>query len=481
MRIPTSLDGPASFTRYNPADGAVVRTLPMHAAAAVDTAVGAARAALDAGSGSGATGAHRARLLNRVADVIEAASEDPATVETRKSGKPIAQARQEIAGAIDIWRRAAALARPVHSETQNALGPHFLGLTVHEPTGVVAIVMPWNFPFLTLSQKLPFALAAGCVAPVKPSDLISGSALMAAEVLSEAGLPEAVVQILTGTGTATGAPPMGRPGVDMISFTGSTRVGWEATRAAAGGIKKVSLELGGENPQIVFADADLDAAADAIVFGAWFNAGECCSAGSRLLVKGSVERQLVEKVVSLSRTVRMDDLMDEATQVGAIIHEDHLKQIEAHVAQARAAGATVVQDGERMRTEGGFFMGPTIHGGRRDLADGDRPRGGLRPRAVGHRLRHRGGARDRQRDGVRPARGGLERRDGPLPEDGRRAARPDGLDENLHGRRAELPFGGYLQSGLGRELGPHAVLDRCETKTFTMRMNPRTPWASGKH
>ena len=452
--------------------------MPRFDAAAVDTAVRDARTAFEAGAWRDATGAHRASVLLRAAELIERDLADIALMETRESGKPIAQARAEIGGAVDIWRYAAALARTVHGETQNALGPDLLGMTVRDPVGVVAVVTPWNFPFLTLSQKLPFALAAGCSVVMKPSELTSGSTLRAARLLAEAGLPDGVARVVTGTGPETGAPLMRHPEIDMISFTGSTRVGREAIAAAADGIKKVSLELGGKNPQIVFADADLDAAADAIVFGAWFNAGECCNAGSRLLVERSVEGALLDKVVALSRNVRTGDPMDEATQVGAIIHEAHLEGIERRVAAARDAGARVLLGGERLGDGPGLYMAPTVVADvRPDMEIASAEVFGPVLSAI---------AFDTEAEALEIANatayglsagvwsGAMDR----CLRMGRGLRAGTVWMNTFMDGAPELPFGGYRQSGVGRELGPEAVLDYTETKTFTMRMNPRTPWAS---
>jgi acyl-CoA reductase-like NAD-dependent aldehyde dehydrogenase len=227
-------------------------------------------------------------LLFNIASLIERDAELLATLDVLESVKPITQAGAEIAGAADIWRYAAALARDLHGESYRT--PSKLGVVVREPIGVVSIITPWNFPFLIVSQKLPFALAAGCTAVVKPSELTSASTpyLDLGRLLLEVGLPRRVVNILVGEGPDVGAPLSADPRVDMVSFTGSTRVGKAAMAAAPESLKKVSMELGGKNPQIIFPDADLGAALDAVVFGAYFNAGECCNAGSRVILHESI-------------------------------------------------------------------------------------------------------------------------------------------------------------------------------------------------
>ena len=244
--------------RLSPAHGQVVSRYASATKIDAERAVAAARKAFDHGPWPTMKGADRARVLLKAADLIESRRDEIALLDTLESGKPITQAKGEIDGAIDIWRYAAALARDLHGESYNTLGESALGVVLREPIGVVSIITPWNFPFLIVSQKLPFALAAGCTAIVKPSEMTSASTLVLGEILMQAGLPEGVVNIIVGTGPEAGAPITGHRDVDMISFTGSTRVGRLTMAAAAETLKKVSLELGGKNPQIVFGDANLD-------------------------------------------------------------------------------------------------------------------------------------------------------------------------------------------------------------------------------
>src|SRR3954463_15902516 len=270
--------------RTSPAHGVTFSIYPGASEHEADKAISAARAAFDRGPWPRMTASERSKVLLDVAALIERDAELLAMLDTLECGKPIAQARGEIAGAADIWRYAAALARDLHGESFSTIGPHKLGVVVRDPIGVVSIITPWNFPFLIVSQKLPFALAAGCTAVVKPSELTSASTLHLGKLLMAAGLPAGVANIVVGTGPDVGALLTSHPAVDMVSFTGSTGVGKLTMANAAGTLKKVALELGGKNPQIVFADADLEALVDAAVFGGYFNAGECCNAGSRLIV-----------------------------------------------------------------------------------------------------------------------------------------------------------------------------------------------------
>ncbi len=465
--------------RISPAHGVLVSRSPMAASDDVRSAIAAARRAFDTGPWPRMSGAERGRILYRVADLIDARREEIARLDVLESGKPIAQARGEIAGAADIWRYAASLARHVHGESYDSLGPSTFGVVVREPIGVVSIITPWNFPFLIVAQKLPFALAAGCTAVVKPSELTSSSTLMLGQLLMEAGLPPGVANILAGTGPDVGAPMLSDPAVDMISFTGSTRVGKAAMAAAAQTLKKVSFELGGKNPQIVFPDADLDAAADAIVFGAFFNAGECCNAGSRLIVHASIAKDLLAEVSRRMATVKVGNPMDEDTKVGAIITAEHLAKIETAIASGQSEGAMVSLGGQRLPIGSGQFLAPT-------LIEAVRPAMALaRDEIFGPVLSVL--SFETADEAVRIANdadyglsAGIWSRDFDtcLGLSRRIRAGTVWINTFMDGF-PELPFGGYRQSGLGRELGKHAVEDYTETKTLAMHLGARTNWWAG--
>lgn len=462
--------------RISPAHGQLVSRYAGAVKADADKAVAAARKAFDLGPWPRMTGSARSLVLLRAADGIEARRDEIALLDTLESGKPITQAKSEIDGAIDIWRYAAALARDLHGESYNTLGEGALGVVLRDPIGVVSIITPWNFPFLIVSQKLPFALAAGCTAVVKPSEMTSASTLVLGGILMEAGLPEGAVNIIVGTGPDAGAPITGHRDVDMISFTGSTRVGKLTMSAASETLKKVSLELGGKNPQIVFGDANLDEVVDAAVFGANFNAGECCNAGSRLILHKSVADEVVSRISELSNNVIVGDPLDPETQVGAIISPEHLQKIETYVREAADGGARLAAGGERLELGQGQFMAPTI------LAD-------VRPEmavareevfgpvlsvltfetaeeaiAIANDIEYGLSAGVWSRDIDNCIRVGRGVRAGTI-----------WMNTFMDGA-SELPFGGYRQSGLGRELGRHAVEDYTETKTLHMHLGPRTAW-----
>ncbi len=356
------MDSAETFDRHSPAHGVLVSRSAKGGTAETEAAIAAARAAFDKGDWSGASGKTRATVLNRVADLIEANVERMALLECLETGKPIAQARGEISGAADLWRYAAAQARTMHGDSHNSLGQDMLAMVLKEPIGVVSIITPWNFPFWILGQKLPFALAAGCTCVVKPSEITPSTTVLLGEILQEAGLPPGVVNIVLGYGQPVGSLMASHPQVDMVTFTGSTAVGRSIQAAASGTVKKVALELGGKNAQVIFPDADLDSAADAVTFGVYFNAGECCNSGSRILVHEDIAQDFVARVVALSRRVAFGDPLDEATQVGAIVTPQHGAKIDGYVQAAVAAGAQVALGGAPMQVDGlpGGFYAPTV-------------------------------------------------------------------------------------------------------------------------
>ncbi len=466
-----------TFERHAPATGALVSVEAKGGTAEVEAAVGAARAAFE--SWSEVPGVERARLLNKVADLIDGSRAKIALFETMESGKPISQAEAEIEGAANIWRYAATLAWNVRGDSQNALGPDMLGMVLKEPIGVVSIITPWNFPFLIVSQKLPFALAAGCTAVVKPSEMTSSTTIILGELLIEAGIPAGVVNVVLGFGDPVGAVMTTHPEVDMVSFTGSTAVGKAIVAATSGTLKKVSLELGGKNPQVIFADADLDQAADAIVFGVYFNAGECCNSGSRIIVHEDVAEALTEKVVALSRKVPFGDPLNADTKVGAIISTDHQAKIDGYVKDAVATGARVELGGATMSIDGlgGQFYQPTV---------------------VTNVTEDMPIARD---EVFGPVLSVLTFQDFDeaiaLANNAAYGLSAGVWSESVHtclsfARKVqagtvwtntwmdgypEMPFGGVKESGIGRELGPHGLEEFLEAKTLQMRIGKtRTPW-----
>ncbi|WP_181703787.1 aldehyde dehydrogenase family protein [Chthonobacter albigriseus] len=463
-------------SRVSPGHGVEVSRYAFGTRVDVDRAVAAARRAFDTGPWPRLKAAERSAVLLRAADIIDRRREEIARLDVIESGKPISQALGEIAGAADIWRYAAALCRTLHGESYANLGDDMLGVVLREPIGVVALITPWNFPFLIIAQKLPFALAAGCTAVVKPSEMTSASTVVLGEILMEAGLPNGAVNILLGTGPDVGAHMTAHPGVDMVSFTGSTRVGQATMQAAAPTLKKVAIELGGKNAQVVFRDADLEAAVDAAVFGAFFNAGECCNAGSRVILQEGLEAEFLAAFEVRARNVVVGDPLDPRTKVGAIITPDHLRQIHAAVASAEAAGARLFADGRGIGASAGQYMGPTVIAGVKPEMPVARDEiFGPVLSVLSFRTAEEAAQLLNGTDYGLSA--GVWSRDIDTCMNLARAARTGTVWVNTFmDGYPELPFGGAKQSGLGRELGKAAVEDYTETKTIQFHAGPRTGW-----
>lgn len=475
-----SADG-STFDRVSPSHGSVVTKAAKGGARDVDAAVSAARLAFDKGRWSRTSGKERATLLLKIADLIDRERERIAYWETLESGKPISQAMAEIEGASDIWRFAASLARTMHGESYNSLGSDMLGLVLKEPVGVVSIITPWNFPFLIVSQKLPFALAAGCTAVIKPSEMTPATTVILGELCIEAGIPAGVVNIVLGYGDPVGTAMTADKRVDMVTFTGSTGVGKAIVKAAAGTLKKVSLELGGKNPQVIFPDADLESAVDAVVFGVYFNAGECCNSGSRIIVHEDIAEAFLKATVDLSRKVPFGDPLDPSTKVGAIITPDHQSKIDKYVRDAVDAGATVHLGGEALTVPGlaGQFYQPTI------VADVKSDMPIAREEVFGPVLSVLTfKTLDEAIDLVNDADYGLSA--GVWSENvhtclefARRAHAGTVWTNTWMDGFAELPFGGVKESGQGRELGKYGLDEFLEAKTVTMRIGKtRAPWVA---
>jgi acyl-CoA reductase-like NAD-dependent aldehyde dehydrogenase len=477
-RWQASADG-AEDERRSPAHGALVSRAARGGPAEADAAVAAARAAFEAGDWSRAPGKDRATLLLAVADLIARERDRIALLETLESGKPISQAKAEIDTAEDLWRYAAALARTNEGSSNNALGPDMLGVILKEPVGVVSVITPWNFPFLIASQKLPFALAAGCTAVVKPSELTPSTTVILGELLAEAGLPAGVVNIVLGHGDPVGARLATHPDVAMVTFTGSTAVGKRIVAAASETLKKVSLELGGKNPQVVFADADLDEAADAIVFGTYFNAGECCNSGSRVIVHENVAEALAEKVVALSARVPFGDPLDPQTQVGAIISPEHQAKIDGYVRAASGAGARVLLGGETLSIDGltGQFYAPTVVSGvtASDPIAREEVFGPVLSILTFRSFEEAVALANAAAYGLSA---GVWSRDVSTCLDFARRAEAGTVWSNtwMDGY-AEMPFGGVKESGQGRELGRYGLEEFLEAKSVLLRIGrTRAPW-----
>jgi (Z)-2-((N-methylformamido)methylene)-5-hydroxybutyrolactone dehydrogenase len=325
----------------------------------VDRAVSAARRALS-GPWAALTPTQRGKLLHRLGDLIARDAQRLAEIETRDSGKLLREMAGQLAAVPEWCYYYAGLADKVEGSVIPSDKPNYLVYTRHEPVGVVATITPWNSPLLLLIWKLAPALAAGCTVVVKPSEHTPVSALELASLIGEAGFPPGVVNVITGWGPATGSALSAHPHVDKVAFTGSTATGIAVAHAAADNLTRVTLELGGKSAQVVFPDADPDAAANGVIAGVFAATGQTCMAGSRLVVHDSVADQLIEKIVSRAKTIKIGDPKAAETEMGPLANRAQFDKVLSHFDSAREQGATIACGGQRVEDLGGFFVPPTV-------------------------------------------------------------------------------------------------------------------------
>jgi len=347
----------------NPATEDVIATVASAGRSDVDAAVAAARAALDPWGRLSAR--DRGKLLWRLGEKLLERVDEIATLETLHNGKPIFESRNiEVPASAECFQYYAGWADKIHGETIPVRG-NYLTYTLREPVGVVAAIVPWNFPLLLTAWKVAPALACGNTVIIKPASQTPLTALALAEAAQEAGIPPGVVNVLTGPGAEVGQLLVEHPGIDKIAFTGDTSTGREIMRRSADTLKRITLELGGKSPNIVFPDADLEAAIRGATVGIFYGKGEVCAAGSRLLVDKSIKDAFIEKVAARAKKMAPGDPMDPKTRLGAISSKKQLDTDLRYIDLAKKEGATLVAGGERadIGTGKGYFLQPTVFDG----------------------------------------------------------------------------------------------------------------------
>jgi phenylacetaldehyde dehydrogenase len=463
-----------TFPVYNPATGEVVAQVPEAETEDVDRAVIAARRAFDEGPWTRKMStSERGQLLWKLADLLQANLEEFAEIESLDNGKPLSVARvADVPLAVDMFRYMAGWATKITGSTLSFSAPGaFHSYTMREPIGVVGQIIPWNFPLLMAAWKLAPALAAGCTVVLKVAEQTPMSGLRLAELFDQAGFPPGVVNILTGFGEGAGAPLAAHPLVDKIAFTGSTEVGKLIVKASAGNLKKVSLELGGKSPAIVFPDADLDRAIAGTASAIFFNQGQCCCAGSRLLVHESIYDKVIQGVSDIASGINMGSGLDPQTAMGPLVSEEQFDKVTGYIDSGVKEGARVAAGGKR-HGDRGYFVQPTV------LTNTKPSMKVVREEIFGPVVcaeSFSDADLDRMAREANDTTFGLAAsiwtRDLSTAHKMARRIRSGTVWINCHNVfDASLPFGGYKQSGWGREMGEEVLHNYTEVKAVTVAL-----------
>jgi acyl-CoA reductase-like NAD-dependent aldehyde dehydrogenase len=461
------------FETRNPADGEVITAIAEARAEDVSLAVDAARSALVSKEWAGMDAADRGTLLWRIGDALDASREALMRIEAVDNGKPLREAHFDLQEAIDAFRYYAGWVTKLEGETIPVRG-NVLNYTVREPVGVVGAIIPWNFPLEMAAWKVAPALACGNTVVLKPAEQTPLTALELARICASAGLPKGVLNVVPGFGETAGAALVRHPDVDKIVFTGSTAVGKVIMREAADTLKRVSLELGGKSPNIVLADADLDAAARGAFAAIFYNAGQTCTAGSRLLVHASVADGLVSRIVDRARKMEPAEPLDPKRRMGPLISEEQLRRVLGYVERGRDDGAQLVTGGGRARFRGeeiGYWIEPTVFTGvQSDHAIAREEIFG--PVLAVMEFTDEDEAIALANDTIYGLAAGIWTQNVKTAHRMAKHIQAGTIWINTyHPLDAASPFGGYKQSGYGRELGRHALDLYTQIKSVWVDLN----------
>jgi betaine-aldehyde dehydrogenase len=467
----------------NPSDASVVREVDVASDEDVERAIAAARRAFDDGPWPRTPATERGAFLHRTADLLVRDREEIATLETLNTGKALRESRLDVDDVAAVFRYYADLADKDAGRLVDAGSPTVVSKIVHEPVGVCGLIAPWNYPLLQVSWKVAPALAAGNTILVKPAQLTPLTTIRMVELLEEAGVPKGVVNLVLGPGNRVGTTFARHPFVDLVSFTGGTEAGRSLLQEAAPLVKRVALELGGKSPNIVFADADVEAALDNAVVGAFIHSGQSCSAGCRVIVEASLHDRFVEELGRRADAIRVGHGMDEATETGALISEEHRAKVERHIRVAQEQGARLVAGGTRPpdpALQAGFYVRPTVFA---DVRPGMTV---VREEVFGpvvtvERFTSEDEAVTLGNDTTYGLAGAVWTRDRARAERVARRLRHGTVWINEYNRYLpQAEWGGFKQSGIGRELGPSGLDEYRETKHIFENLEPApTGWFGG--
>ena len=460
---------------YDPALGELFDHVPAGDAEDVDVAVTAARRALEDSEWSRVNASERGRVIWRIGDLILEHADELATIESIDNGKPFAVARAaDVPLAADLFHYMAGFATKIYGQTfpvsvPYAPGAQFHAYTLKEPSGVVGQIVPWNFPLLMAAWKLGPALATGCTVVLKPAEQTPLSALRLAELMQEAGLPDGVVNVVTGFGETAGAAIAAHPGVDKVAFTGSTEVGRLIVKAAAEDLKRVTLELGGKSPNVVFADADLETAIPGAANAIFFNHGQCRCAGSRLYIESNVYDDVLAGVADHAEHIKVGRGLDPETEMGPLVSAEQLERVTSYLESARDERVRTVVGGDQIG-EHGYFVAPTVldGAGPGNKVFDEEIFGPVVTAIPFHDLEEVAPAANETVYGLAAGiwTNDLTKAHRLIPQ--LKAGTVWVNTYNIFD--AALPFGGYKQSGWGREMGEEVIHEYTETKAVCIEL-----------
>lgn len=444
-----------TFEAVNPATEAVIARVAEGDKADVEEAVKAARKVFDEGKWSSLSPHHRTRYLLKIADLIEQHADELATLETLNNGMAISLSRAMVSGAVDTFRYYAGWATKIYGET-NPSDPSFFNYTLREPVGVCGQIIPWNGPIAMLAWKIAPALACGNVSILKPAEQTPLTALRIGELILEAGIPDGVVNIITGFGETAGAAIANHPDIDKVAFTGSTEVGKLILQASAGNLKRVSLELGGKSPNVIFPDADLEQAVPTSMFGFCMLAGQVCCAGTRVFVQRDFHDEFVDHLTKYTANVKASDPLDPKTLVGPLVSQEQFSRVKSYLELGRQEGAKTAVGGDTGAGKG-FFVNPTIFTGvKNDMRIAREEIFG--PVAAVIPFKDENDAVLQGNDTTYGLAAAVWTRDVSRAHKVARALKAGTVWVNCYNNIDPIsPFGGYKQSGIGRELGKHSL------------------------